>query len=141
MPTPPSLPPVARTMEAAVARIVGRDLTEDDRQLLIAVRDQYGYDDDDPLVVVLAMTGALKIMMDELPERLKKASEHLTEVHQITLKNQSAIIAKDLVGIVAEHIHAAGRTRKGRLIDAALGAAGVLAFALLVGVVMYIRSH
>lgn len=141
MPTPPTLPPVARTMEAAIARIVGRDLTEDERQLLIALRDQYGYDDDDPLVVVLAMTGAVKVMMDDLPERLKKTSEQLTELHQLTLKNHTAMIAKELVGIVAEHIHAAGRTRKGRLIDAALGGLSAVFIALIVGVWMYIRSH
>lgn len=120
-------------MEAAAARIVGRALTEEERQILIHLREQYGYDDGDPVVVVLSMFGAIKIIADEIPSRIKAASEAVIEMHITGLREQSMLVAREVVGHVAGLIHAAGRSRKGRLIDMAVGGVfGALVAALVV---------
>lgn len=114
-------------MEGAVARIVGRDLTMEERQLLIQLRDQYGYDDTDPLVVVLAMTGAIKIIAEDIPNKIKTATTELTELHRMALRQESVTVAKSIVEVVAKEIHSAGAIRKRRIFDALIG--GVAGFA------------
>lgn len=109
------------SMESAIAKIVGRILTDEERHMLMVLRDQYGYNDDDPLVVVLAMTGAIKIMAEEIPGKLAAAARETIELHQQTLRNQSMIVARDVVASVAEIIHSASRSRKDRVIDALIG--------------------
>jgi hypothetical protein len=126
------------TMETAIASIVGRPLTDADRQMLIRLRDQYGYDDNDPLVVVLAMTGAIKIMAEEIPEKIRAASKETTELHMAVLRDQSMLVARDVVGSVAGLIHTAGRTKKDRITDGVIGSAcGALLTAVVIGLSKY----
>lgn len=136
------LPPPATTLEATIMRIVGHELTAGDREMLIMLRDQYGIDDGDPMVVALAMTGAVKVMVDQIPEMIAKESEKITELHITGLRNQSILIAKDLVGVIAGQIHAASRTRRGRLVDAAIGGLVGVTATLIFGFVIYLKfSH
>lgn len=136
------LPPAATTLESSVERIVGRELSTADREMLINLRDQYGIDDDDPLVVVLSMTGAIKIMVDDIPAMIARESERITELHITGLRNQSNLVVKDLVGVVASQIHAAGRSRRGRLVDAAVGSLIGITVTLVLGFTVYLKfSH
>jgi len=110
--------------------------------MLINLRDQYGIDDDDPLVVVLSMTGAIKIMVDDIPAMIARESERITELHITGLRNQSNLVVKDLVGVVASQIHAAGRSRRGRLVDAAVGSLIGITVTLVLGFTVYLKfSH
>lgn len=124
-----SAPP---SMEAAAERIVGRPLTGDERKMFIELRDQYGYDDTDPLVPVLAMLGAFTLLVKELPDEIRKAAAETIELHRVGMREQTALIAKETVSVVAEQILATGRSWRGRLVDASLGGFVV---AVLVGAV------
>lgn len=121
-------------MEAAVAEIVGRPLTEEDRRILIALRDRYGYDDNDPLVPVLAMMGAVRVMTQAVPAELRAAAKEITELHMTGLREQSMFVAKDLVTNITGLIYTAGRSRLRRTMEMVASAA---VGALATGAAMY----
>lgn len=128
--------PVVPTMESAITSIVGRSLTDPERKMLMRLRDQYGYDDNDPLVVVLAMMGAYQIMTEEIPLKLAAAAKETIEVHQQTLRNQSMIVAKDLVGTIAGLIHASSRSLQNRTIDVLIGCGIGALVTVIIGVAL-----
>lgn len=107
------------TMESSVERMVGRPLTKDELQMLIRLRDDWGYSNDDPIVVVLALTGGLTLIANDIPARIQAASDKIIETHATVLRNQSNLIAKEMVGTIAELVHNAGRSRLRRLGEAA----------------------
>lgn len=107
------------TMESSVERMVGRPLTKDELQMLIRLRDDWGYSNDDPIVVVLALTGGLTVIANDIPARIQAASDKIIETHATVLRNQSNLIAKEMVGTIAELVHNAGRSRMRRLGEAA----------------------
>lgn len=115
-------PPVKTTIEGAIARIVGRDLSADERQMLVTLRDDYGYDDTDPIVPFLSMLGAHMVLTKDIPEKIMTASQKIIETHAVVLREQSMVVAKDLVGNLVGIIHTADRTRKDRWIDGLVGA-------------------
>lgn len=136
------LPPIATSMESASEIIVGRELTADERQKFIQLRNRYNYDDSDPIVALLDIVGCFTVLVNELPEKLKKASEEMTEKHRLALRDQTIYAAKDIVGVVASQIHMAGRTRKARFVDAAIGGLFGVAFTLVIGIGLYFfRAH
>lgn len=104
-------------MESSVERIVGRSLTKDELQMLIRLRDDWGYNNDDPLVVVLALMGGLSLIANDIPARIQAASDNIIETHATVLRSQSNLIAKEMVGTIAELVHNAGRTRMRRIIE------------------------
>ena len=131
--------PTQRTMEGAAAQLVGRELRPDERQMLLNLRDQYGYDDSDPLVVVLAMMGAYTIVAKEIPDKIREASKSIIETHALVLREQSMVVAKDLVGSIASTIHSEGRKRKDRWLDGLIGGIiGALLVAFVGAVWMYV---
>lgn len=106
------------TMESSVERIVGRPLTKEERQQLNRLRNDWGYSDDDPLVVVLALTGSMSLIAQDIPARIQAASDKIIETHASVLRNQSNLIAKEMVGTIAGLVHNAGRTRSRRIVEA-----------------------
>lgn len=112
------------TMESSVERIVGRALTRDELQMLIRLRDDWGYTNDDPLVVVLALTGGLTLIANDIPARIQAASDKIIETHATVLRSQSNLIAKEMVGTIAELVHNSGRTRIRRIGEAVACAVG-----------------
>lgn len=83
-----------------------RPLTTEERDALHRFMDQYEINDDDPLIVVLAMMARNQMMLDGLPEVLQQKAIAMIELHQQTLREQSTLIAKELIvsisNIVAE---------------------------------------
>lgn len=134
-----NIPSPTTTMEASVERIIGHPLSDTDRQMLIQLRDEYGYDDSDPLVVVLAMMGAYIILTNEIPDKIKKASEQIIETHAVVLRDASMIVAKDLVSTIAGQIHSAVQTRKVRLMYGAVG--GLLGAIVMVLLFFFFKRY
>lgn len=89
-----------------VEGLLGQSLPKEERDALHRFMDQYGIDDDDPLIVVLAMMARNKAMLDGLPDLLQQKAVATIELHQQTLREQSTVIAKELIvavgNIVAE---------------------------------------
>lgn len=125
-----SPPGSSRSMETAIEQIMGRTMTQDERTMFSRLRDQWGYTDDDPLAVVIALFGGMTILTNDIPERIKQAATAMTEIHASVLRDQANLIAKDLVANVAEAVYASGRTRMRRIVE---GAACFLSGALLTG--------
>lgn len=86
--------------------------------MLIRLRDDWGYSNDDPIVVVLALTGGLTVIAKDIPAQIQAASDKIIETHATVLRNQSNLIAKEMVGTIAELVHNAGRTRMRRIGEA-----------------------
>lgn len=131
--------PRPRTMEDAAAQLVGRELRPDEREMLFNLRDQYNYDDTDPLVVVLAMMGAYIIIAKDLPNKLIEASKQITETHSVVMGKAAMIVANDLVGHVVGLVNKAQRTRKDRWFDGLIGGGiGAVLVVLAATVWMYV---
>lgn len=124
-------------MESAIEGLIGRELNQEERQMILRLRDQYGYSDDDPLVIILALTGAIKIIAEDIPAKIVQASEKATELHLQTLREQSMMVARDMVGQVAGLIHTAGRSRKDRVVDGIVG--GIAGMILMIGMLGFGR--
>jgi hypothetical protein len=85
----------------SVKTILGRDLSSDEVRNLSAFQRLHEIDDSDPLIIVLAMMGANKILMEEVPKLLQQKSTEIIELHRSLLMEQSTAIAKNLVAAVA----------------------------------------
>lgn len=96
----------------AVAVLCGRDLTAEESQKLAKFQDQQSIGDDDPIVAILALLGVHKILIEEIPERIKKASQDAITVHEQTLREQSTIVAKELLITLARSINDAARAQR-----------------------------
>lgn len=130
------MPQTVPTMESAIEEIVGRRLTDDERQMLIRLRDRYGYDDGDPLVVVLAMMGAHKVIVEEVPQKIIDAATKATELHLATLREQSMLVAKSVVKNATDLVGGGSVTRLKYTLYGAAGGAGLVILGLLLGRVL-----
>jgi ABC-type Fe3+-siderophore transport system permease subunit len=91
----------------AVRVLHGRDLSEVEKESLIRFQKIYEIGDDDPLVVVLAMVGAHRILLESVPDVLFQKAMEAIELHQLTLCEQSTLIAKELIITLSQHIKSA----------------------------------
>jgi len=87
-----------------IETILGRPLTSDELNNINQFKNQFSIDEDDPLIVVLALVGANKILIEEMPKLLQQKANETIDLHRQTLITQSALIAKDLIHVVASSI-------------------------------------
>jgi hypothetical protein len=92
----------------------GRDLTVEEKDSLIKFQEIYEISDDDPLVAVLAMIGAHKILMESAPGLIFQKAIETIELHQQTLQEQSTLIAKELIAALSHNIIMAAKERVSR---------------------------
>jgi hypothetical protein len=86
---------------ASVERILERPLTAEDVQHWNAIQGQYGIADDDPLIIVLVILGIHQHLVNELPKKIKEATESAIAVHRTTLEDQATIVSKGLIAKLA----------------------------------------
>lgn len=60
---------------------------------------------DDPLVIVLALMARSQLILESTPTLLKQKADETIELHRTMLRDQSVIIAKELVGTLTQIIH------------------------------------
>jgi hypothetical protein len=89
--------------------LVGRELDPKEIASYTKFQQLNQIDDGDPLITVLALMARSHLMMDTLPEQLADTARKTIELHQQTLREQSTLIAKDLVQSVAQSIQAAAQ--------------------------------
>lgn len=116
----------------AVTVLRGRDLTPEESKKLAKFQEQQSIGDDDPVVAILALLGVHKILIEEIPDRIKKASQDAITVHEQTLREQSTIIAKELLLALTRSINDAARAQR-TWRDRAVEYALVALIAVLVG--------
>ena len=105
---------------------------------------QFQIDDDDPLVIVLAIMIRSQLILGSAPDVMKKMVMETTELHRTSLREQAALSCKEIVGDVASALLSQQSKMavvwRLRLIWAGLGAgAATLLFVLAIALVKFLK--
>ncbi len=92
------------SLVTSIQALLKRPLSTDEVQSLNAFQKQFEVDDDDPLMVVLAMMARSQIILEAAPILLQQKVNETIELHRTALRDQAVIIAKDLVGLLAKDV-------------------------------------
>lgn len=95
------------TMEA----LMKRRLTPEESTTLAAFQKSFAIDDEDPLIVVLAMMARSQLILESMPILLQQKSDQTIELHRNVLRDQSVLISKELIAEVAKHVQGSGLSR------------------------------
>ena len=82
----------------------GKALTKDEATTIAKFKTHFSIDDEDPLVVVLALMARSQLILESLPNNLEKKANETIELHRMALRDQSVLIAKELISVLAENI-------------------------------------
>ena len=96
----------------SVAELLNRPLTAEEITGLNNFKGRYDIDDSDPLAIVLALVGANTVLMNSMPNLLQQKATETIELHRTTLREQSTIIAKELIGTLSSNITGANASYK-----------------------------
>lgn len=107
----------------------GRALTSEERDRAHKFEQQFEITEDDPLTVVLAMMAQNQLTANQLPDLLQQKAKETIELHQQTLREQSTLIAKELLVSVGNLVAASAVGQKLRLTQFA----GVFLVGFIVG--------
>lgn len=102
---------------ATVERLQKRPLTAAEVETLNEFQRTFQVDDDDPLVVVLAILARSQLALDEAPELLQQKVNETIELHRIALREQSVVIAKELIVDIGRHLQILIGTTRQRWIN------------------------
>lgn len=81
-----------------------RPLTTAEVSTLNEFQQSFKIDDDDPLLVVLALMARSQILIDSVPNLLQQKVAETIELHRLVLRDQAVLIAKELIATLAEDI-------------------------------------
>lgn len=81
-----------------------RSLTSEEIVTLNEFQQSFKIDDDDPLLVVLAMMARSQIIVDSVPNLLQQKVNETIELHRLVLRDQAVLISKELIATLAESI-------------------------------------
>lgn len=95
----------------AVQTLLVRELASDEKDKLNKFQQLYQIDDDDPLVVVLSLMGMNTVLFEQVPDMLRVASSKAIEAHEQILREQSTLIAKELILSTFQSINDAVRAQ------------------------------
>lgn len=103
-------------------------------------QNQFEIDDDDPLVIVLAIMLRSQLIIDTAPDLLQQKVNETIELHLTNLRSQANLSAKEIVGDIAATLMGQqkllGLDWRQRLIWAAIGAGfAALFFGLAIAMV------
>ena len=87
---------------ATVTELSGRVLTSDEVFMLSKFQKKFDIEDDDPLVVVLALMAQSQIILSSAPDLLQQKVVDTIELHRNLLRDQAVIISKELIQVLAE---------------------------------------
>lgn len=122
--------------------LVGRPLTGEEMQSLTIFQHNNEIDDSDPLIVVLAYMARSHMILEQFPEQLAREVKETIELHKNVLRDQSNVIAKDLVTSIALGLEQSNKYRKFDFFSHLITfMAGALLTAVLGLIVLYILRH
>ena len=81
-----------------------RPLTAEEVSTLNEFQQSFKIDDEDPLLVVLALMARSQIIVDSVPSLLQQKVTETIELHRLVLRDQAVLIAKELIATLAEDI-------------------------------------
>ena len=88
----------------------------------------YDINDSDPLIVVLALMAQSQLILESVPNQMKKMVAETIELHRTNLRDQSVHIAKDLILALTPQIESVNedwKLRVGRYIGFFMGGMAV----------------
>lgn len=94
-----------------------RPLTAEEVSTLNEFQQSFKIDDDDPLLVVLALMARSQIIVDAVPNLLQQKVTETIELHRLVLRDQAVMIAKELIATLAEDIGKAALKNQRRWIQ------------------------
>ena len=94
------------TLISAVEKLQKRALLPAEITALNDLQQLYKIDDDDPLVVVLALMARSQNILESVPEILQQKVVETIELHRTLLRDQAVLISKELIGTIAHNIDA-----------------------------------
>ncbi|CAG0992589.1 hypothetical protein RHDC4_02605 [Rhodocyclaceae bacterium] len=125
---------LADTME----QLYNRPLTAEERTVAHRFQDMFEVADGDPLIVVIAMMAKSQMVAETLPDLLLQKAKETIELHQQTLRDQSTLIAKELIVSVG---NLAAETAVGRKLRVAWIALAFTGGFILGGLVVRLLLH
>lgn len=87
--------------------LMKRPLTPEETSNIAEFQRVNEIDDTDPLLVVLALMAKNQLIVEALPELLQQKALETIELHRQALREQSTLIAKDLITVLAQNIESA----------------------------------
>lgn len=92
------------SLESIIEKLQKRPLTKEESLSINEFKSHFNIDDEDPLVVVLALMARSQIILESMPNNLEKKANETIELHRTLLRDQSVVIAKELISVIAENI-------------------------------------
>lgn len=89
-----------------------RPVTAEETAHLHEFQRHFAIDDDDPLIVVLAMMARSQNILDAVPKLLQQKVSETIEMHQQVLRKQAIIVSQELISDVANLIREASQPLK-----------------------------
>ncbi len=119
-----------------------RPVTAQEAAHLHEFQRHFAIDDDDPLVVVLAMMAHSQNILDGAPNLLQQKVAETIELHQQVLRKQAVLVSQELISDVANLIREASKPLKRMwLWYTGFFLAGMLAAALLFALASLLSKH
>lgn len=91
-----------------------RSVTPDEAANLREFQKIFDIDDDDPLLVVLALMARSQLIVEQLPNLLQQKANETIELHRLVLRDQAVLISKELISALSHQIEAANTSGKTR---------------------------
>jgi len=92
------------TLVSTIEALKKSPLSTDEASMVREFQSQFGIDDDDPLVVVLAIMIRSQIILETAPDLLQQKVIETIELHKTNLREQAVLSAKELVADIAATI-------------------------------------
>jgi len=107
------------SLVSIVEKLQNKPLSADEAKALNEFQRTFNIDDDDPLMVVLAMMARSQILVESVPSLLQQKTKEIIELHSTVLREQAVVISKELIADVATKIkeETAKEDRKKKWLD------------------------
>lgn len=129
------------SLTSVVEALQKRPLTVEEVSNLNEFQQMFDIDDDDPLIVVLAMMARSQLIVETVPQLLQQKVTETIELHRNVLREQAGLIAKELIAELSHQIQSANTSWKSRWTRYAVCVAGGALFAIVVLVLVKAFVH
>lgn len=117
-----------------------RELSPEEIKSLGDFQRAHQVDDSDPLILVYALMAKNQVVADTLPNLLQQKITETIEMHRQTLREQSTVIAKELITAIALDIEAVNVNVKTRWTRYAIAfLAGLVMGAAIIGTLWLLK--
>jgi hypothetical protein len=99
------------SLVSIVEALQKRPLTTEETGTLNEFQQFFKIDDEDPLMVVLALMARSQLIVETVPGLLQQKVDATIELHRMALREQAVLVAKELVSSVASELQMVGKNK------------------------------